>query len=184
MEVLDKSCIPTVGAMHGGLICQSIAGRLRPESDTILYLDPGFPVNKIQTKFLGLKEDWGIDYVRTTYKRWFQEGKEPATEPNISEIFKELRIDSKKVMENVMTDAIENQYQENNFLHYQHVLLLFYIHQILNVQKIYQNHKELFDFIYEHKPEVVDDLRKSMREELPKRNWMEGSENKYYVRSD
>ena len=62
---------------------------------------------------LGLKEGWGIDYVRLTYKRWFQEGKEPATEPNISEIFKELRIDSKKVMENVMTDAIENQYQEN-----------------------------------------------------------------------
>ena len=49
-------------------------------------------------------------------------------------------------------------------------------------QKIYQNHKELLDFIYEHKPEVVDDLRKSMREELPKRNWIEGSENKYYVR--
>ncbi len=57
VEVSDKSCIPTVGAMHGGFICQSIAGRLRPESDTILYLDPGFPVNKIQTKFLGLKED-------------------------------------------------------------------------------------------------------------------------------
>ena len=37
-------------------------------------------------------------------------------------------------------------------------------------QKIYQNHKELLDFIYEHKPEVVDDLRKSMREELPKRD--------------
>ena len=35
---------------------------------------------------LGLKEGWGIDYVRLTYKRWFQENKEPATEPNISEI--------------------------------------------------------------------------------------------------
>ena len=59
---------------------------------------------------LGLKEGWGIDYVRLTYKRWFQEGKEPATEPNISEIFKELKIDQKKVMEDVIKDEIENQY--------------------------------------------------------------------------
>ena len=62
---------------------------------------------------LGLKEGWGIDYVRLTYKRWFQEGKEPATEPNISEIFKELKIDQKKVMEDVIKDEIENQYQQN-----------------------------------------------------------------------
>ncbi|SVC77786.1 uncharacterized protein METZ01_LOCUS330640, partial [marine metagenome] len=56
VDVDAKCCIPTVGAMHGGFICQSIAGRLRPNSDTILYLDPGFPVNKLQTKFLGLRE--------------------------------------------------------------------------------------------------------------------------------
>ena len=62
---------------------------------------------------LGLKEGWGIDYVRLTYKRWFQEGKEPATEPNISEIFQELKIDKKKVMEDVVKDEIENQYQLN-----------------------------------------------------------------------
>ena len=62
---------------------------------------------------LGLKEGWGIDYVRLTYKRWFQEGKEPATEPNITEIFQELKIEKKKVMEDVMKDEIENQYQLN-----------------------------------------------------------------------
>jgi aspartate/methionine/tyrosine aminotransferase len=43
--------------MHSGFICQSIAGRKTEGADTILYLDPGFPVNKLQTKFLGLKED-------------------------------------------------------------------------------------------------------------------------------
>ena len=42
---------------------------------------------------LGLKEGWGIDYVRLTYKRWFQENKEPAIEPNISEICSELKLD-------------------------------------------------------------------------------------------
>ena len=49
-------------------------------------------------------------------------------------------------------------------------------------KKIYQNHKELFDFIIEHKPEVVDDLSVIMKEELQKRGWILGSENKYYVR--
>lgn len=49
-------------------------------------------------------------------------------------------------------------------------------------KKIYNNHKELFDFILEHKPEVIDDLRVIMIEELAKRGWINGSENKYYVR--
>ena len=56
IEVDAKCCVPSVGAMHSGFICQSIAGRLRPESNTILYLDPGFPVSKLQAKFLGLKK--------------------------------------------------------------------------------------------------------------------------------
>ena len=56
IDVPAKSCVPTVGAMHSGFICQSIVGRKQPESNTILYLDPGFPVNKLQTKFLGLQE--------------------------------------------------------------------------------------------------------------------------------
>ena len=62
---------------------------------------------------LGLKEGWGVDYVKLTYKRWFQEGKEPATEPNISEIFKELEIDKEKVISNANSSDIENQYLKN-----------------------------------------------------------------------
>ena len=49
-------------------------------------------------------------------------------------------------------------------------------------KKIYQNHKELFDFIIEHKPDVLDDLSLIMKEELRQRGWILGSENKYYVR--
>ncbi|MDP6570188.1 MAG: pyridoxal phosphate-dependent aminotransferase [Candidatus Marinimicrobia bacterium] len=63
ISVPDLSCIPTVGAMHGGLICQSIAGRIHPQANTILYLDPGFPVNKLQNKFLGLQEE-SIDLIQ------------------------------------------------------------------------------------------------------------------------
>jgi len=55
--VEPENCIPTVGAMHGGFIAQAIAGRRFKKANTILYLDPGFPVNKLQTKFLGLNYD-------------------------------------------------------------------------------------------------------------------------------
>ena len=61
----------------------------------------------------GLREGWGIDYVRTTYKRWFQDGKEPAIEPNISEICKELNIDKDKTLEKANSDEIEKQYLKN-----------------------------------------------------------------------
>jgi len=55
INVKPSNCIPTVGAMHGGFIAQAIAGRRYKKANTILYLDPGFPVNKQQAKFLGLK---------------------------------------------------------------------------------------------------------------------------------
>ena len=62
---------------------------------------------------LGLNESWGIDYVRLTYKRWFQEGKEPATEPNISEICEALEINKEKVISNTNSVEIKNQYFKN-----------------------------------------------------------------------
>ena len=57
VNVFSENCVPTVGAMHGCLISMAIAGRRMKKSDTILFLDPGFPVNKLQTKFLGLKTE-------------------------------------------------------------------------------------------------------------------------------
>ncbi len=57
VDVPPSSCIPTVGAMQGCFISVAIAGRSFRDKDTILFLEPGFPVNKIQTKVLGLKSD-------------------------------------------------------------------------------------------------------------------------------
>ena len=62
---------------------------------------------------LGIKEGWGIDYVRLTYKRWFQEGKEPATEPNISEICTELKLDKEKIILEANSDEIDKEYSSN-----------------------------------------------------------------------
>tara|TARA_Y100001970_G_scaffold155632_1_gene190583 strand:+ start:1143 stop:1733 length:591 start_codon:yes stop_codon:yes gene_type:complete len=62
---------------------------------------------------LGLKEGWGIDYVRLTYKRWFNLGKEPATEPNITEICSELKLDKEKVISKANTEEIEKEFLAN-----------------------------------------------------------------------
>lgn len=57
IDVPPECCIPTVGAMQGGFITQAIAGNRIPGRDTILFLEPSFPVSKRQTRFLGLKAD-------------------------------------------------------------------------------------------------------------------------------
>ena len=62
---------------------------------------------------VGLKEGWGVDYVRLTYKRWFQEGKEPAVETNISEICNELKIDKDKAIKKANTEELEKEYLTN-----------------------------------------------------------------------
>jgi len=49
-------------------------------------------------------------------------------------------------------------------------------------KKIYSNHKELFDFIYEHKPDVIDDVKSIFEEEIKKRGWILGSPGKKYLR--
>ena len=43
-----------------------------------------------------MEEGGGVDYVTLTIKSGFQEGKEPATEPNLSEILQELNLDKEE----------------------------------------------------------------------------------------
>ena len=62
---------------------------------------------------LGLKEGWGIDYVQITYKRWFQENKEPAIEPNISEICSKLKLDKEKIISKANSEEIEKEFLAN-----------------------------------------------------------------------
>lgn len=56
IDVPAECCIPTVGSMQGGFISQAIAGNRLASRDTILYLDPSFPVSRRQTRFLGLRD--------------------------------------------------------------------------------------------------------------------------------
>ena len=66
-----------------------------------------------QIAILGLKTVWGVDYVRLTYKKWFQEGKEPAVEPSISEVCKELGLNKDEIIIESKTKEIKDEYFSN-----------------------------------------------------------------------
>ena len=66
-----------------------------------------------QIAILGLKMGWGVNYVRLTYKKWFQEGKEPAVEPSISEICKELGLNKDEIIIESKTKEIKDEYFSN-----------------------------------------------------------------------
>ncbi len=55
VNVSPEGCLPTVGSMQGGFAAFMMLNRLREGRDTLLFLDPGFPVHKQQMKVLGNK---------------------------------------------------------------------------------------------------------------------------------
>ena len=66
-----------------------------------------------QIAIYGLDEGWGVDYIRLTYKKWFQEGKEPAIDPSISEICEKLKINKDEIILKAKSKEIENKYISN-----------------------------------------------------------------------
>ena len=66
-----------------------------------------------QIAVYGLDEGWGVDYIRLTYKKWFQEGKEPAIDPSVSEICEKLKINKDKIILKAKSKEIENKYISN-----------------------------------------------------------------------
>ena len=69
-----------------------------------------------QIAILGLEKEWGINFIVQTYKKWFQEGKEPAIEPSISEVCKELGLNKEDVINEAQTDLVKNKYKQNTNL--------------------------------------------------------------------
>jgi aspartate/methionine/tyrosine aminotransferase len=46
-------CIPTVGSMQGSMAAMMVSGHLYPGQTRTLFIDPGFPVQKLQCSVLG-----------------------------------------------------------------------------------------------------------------------------------
>ncbi len=55
VEVNEQGCVPTVGSMQGGMAAFLLANRCFAQKDTVLFIDPGFPVQKQQLRVLGMK---------------------------------------------------------------------------------------------------------------------------------
>ena len=66
-----------------------------------------------QIAIVGLDKGWGVDYIKLTYKKWFQEGKEPAIDPSISEICNELDLDKDEILSEAKSEIFLNKYKSN-----------------------------------------------------------------------
>ena len=55
IEVKPEGCIPTVGSMEGSYAAFLVSGSCHKERDTVLFIDPGFPVQKQQLLVMGQK---------------------------------------------------------------------------------------------------------------------------------
>ncbi len=55
VEIAPAGCIPTTGSMQGTYAAFLAAGHVDKKKDTVLFIDPGFPVQKQQMLILGQK---------------------------------------------------------------------------------------------------------------------------------
>jgi len=55
LDVKPEGCIPTVGSMEGSYAAFLVSGSCYKERDTVLFIDPGFPVQKQQLLVMGQK---------------------------------------------------------------------------------------------------------------------------------
>ncbi|MDR2806007.1 MAG: pyridoxal phosphate-dependent aminotransferase, partial [Dysgonamonadaceae bacterium] len=55
LDIAPEGCVPVVGSMQGTFTSFLVAGQCDARRDTILFIDPGFPVQKQQAVVLGYK---------------------------------------------------------------------------------------------------------------------------------
>ena len=57
IDVAPAGCIPTVGSMQGSFTSFILCSHLDPAKDTILFINPGFPVQRSQAKILSIRSE-------------------------------------------------------------------------------------------------------------------------------
>ncbi len=55
LDISSECCVPVTGSMQGTYTSFLVAGQCNPSKDTILFIDPGFPVQKQQILVMGYK---------------------------------------------------------------------------------------------------------------------------------
>ena len=59
---------------------------------------------------LGVQEGWCEEYVSATYRRWFVDGLEPGSEPNVSESLREIGLKPGNVLKLAADEKIQKAY--------------------------------------------------------------------------
>ena len=55
LDVNAEGCVPVVGSMQGSYAAFTLCSQYDPKKDTVLFIDPGFPVQKQQLQVMGVK---------------------------------------------------------------------------------------------------------------------------------
>ncbi len=80
VEVTPAGCVPTVGSMQGTMTAFLLTASLDPKRDTILFVDPGFPVQRAQTRMLGIESasfdiyDYRGEKLRVKLEEYLKQG--------------------------------------------------------------------------------------------------------------
>ena len=57
VKVAPEGCVPTVGSMQGSFAAFLMCSQLDPAKNKILFIDPGFPVQRSQVRILGIPSE-------------------------------------------------------------------------------------------------------------------------------
>ena len=55
IDIAPESCVPVSGSMQGTFASFLTCSQCDPKKDTVLFIDPGFPVQKMQLQVMGVK---------------------------------------------------------------------------------------------------------------------------------
>ena len=55
VDVAPEGCVPVTGSMQGTFASFLTCSQCDPRKDTVLFIDPGFPVQKMQLQVMGVK---------------------------------------------------------------------------------------------------------------------------------
>lgn len=65
-----------------------------------------------QVAILGAEEGWVADYMKATYKRWFDHGQPAGEDPNLEESLREIGQDPQRVLSEARSERVERRLQE------------------------------------------------------------------------
>ena len=101
VEISPRGCIPTVGSMQGSFTAFLMCSQLDPARRRILFIDPGFPVQRSQVHILGIPSDsfdiydyrgekLGADKKSMAFSLSFQPADKPLTPDEIDRFVKKI----------------------------------------------------------------------------------------------